>query len=382
MFFRLVLILYLTLNAYLIWRMFRALAGTGYRKWLVLAVYLLFSYCAFLQHRVERQEPTFFTEAVIRLGSLYVGVLLYLVFYTLLADVVRLIDRLVPILPKALRNDRRRAGRAAFVIVIGLTLVTVAGGFLHARHVRVRTMDITIDKSGHGREGISAVFLADIHVGPFLSTSRLERIVERINALDPDVVLMAGDSFDEGLPPAELERLPFVLSKIRARDGVFASAGNHEFFAGIRNSIAIYERAGISFLMDRAVLVADSFYVAGRNTRTYIGPDRRRVPIAAIFQDADPAYPWILLEHVPAHLDEAEAAGVDLQLSGHTHAGGVFPVTLINGLLYDVGAGYGRRGKTQIYVTSGVGVWAPPIRVGTTGEIVRMNIKFRPAGLP
>jgi hypothetical protein len=378
MFMESVRILYVTLNAYLIWRMFRALRGTGFRKWLVLAVYLPFSYCFFLQHRVERQEPSAFTETIIRLGSLYAGVLIYLVFYTLLADIVRLLDRLVPVLPKPLRRDRRKAGRTAFFAVVGLTAATVTGGFFYARHVRVKTMDISIAKKAGPLENLKAVFLADLHVGPFLRTSRLEKIVDKINAQDPDVVLIAGDVYDEGMLPAELERLPGVLAKIRARDGVFASPGNHEFFAGIRQSTALFEKAGITFLRDKAVLVADAYTVAGRSTRSYLGPDRRRVPLAKILEGVDPSLPVILLEHVPVHLEEAAAAGIDLQLSGHTHAGGVFPATLINRFLYDIAYGYGRRRNTQIYVTSGVGVWAPPIRIGTTGEIVRMDIRFLP----
>jgi len=378
MFMELTRLLYITLNAYLIWRMFRALAGTGFRKWIVLAVYLPFSYCFFLQHQVERQDPTAFTETVIVLGSLYTGVMLYLVVFTLLADILRLLDRVIPFFPRRIRENRRKAGRAAFAAVIGLTAVMMTAGFFQARHVRVKTIDIAIDKAAGAFNGLNLVFLADLHVGPFLRTARLERIVEQINGLDPDLVLIAGDVYDEGLRPSELERLPLVLAKIRSRYGVFASPGNHEFFAGIRQSEAIFAKSGIAFLLDKAEFVAGSFTVAGRSTRSYLGPDRRRVPLATILQGVDKSFPIFLLEHVPVHLEEAAAAGVDLQLSGHTHAGGVFPVTLINGLLYDIGYGYGRRNGLQVYVTAGVGVWAPPIRLGTTGEIVKMRVTFRP----
>jgi predicted MPP superfamily phosphohydrolase len=244
-------------------------------------------------------------------------------------------------------------------------------------HVRLKTMEIAIDKAAGGRESLKVVFFADTHVGPFLRTSRLEKIVELINRQNPDLVLIAGDVYDEGLPPEELERLPLVLRRIRSRDGVFASPGNHEFFAGIRQSEDIFAKSGITFLRDRVEFVAGSYYVAGRSTRTYLGPDRRRVPLATILAGVDKNFPVILLEHVPVHLEEAAEAGVDLQLSGHTHGGGAFPATLINGLLYDIGAGYGRRGNTQVYVTTGVGVWSPPIRVGTTAEIVLMKLNFR-----
>jgi hypothetical protein len=377
MFFEISYILYLSGNVYLLWRGWKALAGTGLFRILVFILYLPFSYTFFLWHRLERGEPSVFKETICALGSFYPGVLLYLVLFTELVDLLRLIDHFFPFFPRWIRENRRRAGRAAFFAVVAATLTVVFAGLFYARHVRVNTMDIAIDKKAGGMESLNLVFLSDIHVGPYMRVSRLEKIVRKINSLDPDVVLIVGDILNEEALTPEKEKLPDTLTKIRARFGVYASMGNHEHFAGLKNSLELLGKSRIIGLQNKAELVADSFYLVGRSNRSYIAHNERRMPLKDILKDVNMNLPVILMDHQPVHLEEAAEAGVDLQLSGHTHGGSFFPVTLVNDRLYEIGRGYGRKMNTQYYVTVGVGVWSPPIRIGTTSEIVQMKVKFR-----
>jgi len=238
-------------------------------------------------------------------------------------------------------------------------------------------MEIAIDKKADGRAGLNLVVLSDIHLGPYMRTSRLDKIVQMVNSLDPDVVLILGDIMNEETIVPERERLPVTLAKIRARFAVYACMGNHEYFAGIKNSLELLRKSGITGLLNQAALVADSFYLVGRSNRSYIGQGERRMPLKEILKDVDMNRPVILMDHQPVHLEEAAEAGVDLQLSGHTHGGAVFPATLVNDRLFEIARGYGRKMNTQYYVTSGVGVWAPPVRIGTTSEIVQMKVKFK-----
>lgn len=377
MFFEISYILYLSGNAYLLWRGWKALAGTGIFRILIFILYLPFSYTFFLWHRLERGEPSVFKETICALGSFYPGVLLYLVLFTGLVDLLRLIDHFFPFFPRSIRKNRRRAGRLTFVAVVGITFALLIAGMFYARHVRIHAMEIAIDKKAGGMESLNLVFLSDIHLGPYLHILRLEKIVQMINSLDPDVVLILGDIVNEEALTSEKERLPDTLGKIRARFGVYACMGNHEYFAGIRNSLDLLRRSHITGLQNQAVLVADSFYLVGRSNRSYIAHNERRTPLKEILKDVNMNLPVILMDHQPVHLEEAAEAGVDLQLSGHTHGGAVFPVTLVNDRLYEIGRGYGRKMNTQYYVTVGVGVWSPPIRIGTTSEIVQMKVKFR-----
>jgi hypothetical protein len=376
MFMEISLLLYLVGNVYLLRRAWKALAGIGAARQVILIVYLVFSYSYFLMHRLERGEHTRLKEAICACGSIYIGLLLYLVLFTAFADLIRIFDKRFAFLPKSLRADKRKAGRVAFVSVLGGTLLLLLVGTFYARHVRVQALDITIDKKGGALEHLNVVALGDIHVGPFMRVSRLEGIIRRVNALEPDVVLLLGDLMNEETILPERERLPAVLAGIHARYGVFTCLGQHEFFVGLKNSLAIFEAGQVRVVEDEAVLVADSFYLVGRGGRGYFSNSRRRPPLGQILKDADMSRPVILMDHTPIGLNEAADAGVDLQLSGHTHAGQVFPATLVNGFLYEIGNGYGRKGKTQYYVTTGVGVWSPPARIGSTAEIAQMRIKF------
>jgi len=378
MFMEIAFLLYVTLNAYVVVRAWQAMRGKPVLRIGVILGYLAWSSTFFLQHRLERGASRQLAEAFTVLGSLYTAVLIYLVLFTLLVDAIRLIDRIRPILPSSLRADRRKSGRRALVAVVTMTLLVVIAGLIHAGHFKVKTLDIVIDKAAGGRASLNLVLFADLHVGPFLGSSRLEKIVAAVNGLDPDIVVIPGDFYDEVARPEELERMVEILGRIRSRLGVYASAGNHEYFGGIARSTDLLARSGIRFLRDQTALVDESFAVVGRDSRSYLGADRRGSPFSVLLAGVDKSRPIIVLDHRPVRLDEAAEAGVDLVLCGHTHAGGVFPATLINGLLYKIGYGYGRIKNTQVYVTSGLGVWQPPIRVGTTAEIVRMKIAFRP----
>ncbi len=307
------------------------------------------------------------------------GILIYLFFLLILIDALRLIDRFLPFFPGIIRQHGRQAGRMTFWAVVGVTLALTVGGFIHLRHLRVKTMDIKIEKqAGNGIRALNLVVLSDIHVGTFLHNRRLEKIVRTINSLDPDLVLIPGDIVNEETLPSELEKMTVTFRKLRSRYGIFASTGNHEYFAGIEKSLAYLKKSGFTVLEDEAALVAHSLIIVGRSNSSYIGRAERRKPLKEILAGVDMNLPVILLDHQPVHLEEAQTAGVDLQLSGHTHGGAIFPLTVINNWIYEIGLGYGRKGKTQYYVTSGVGIWEPPARIGTTAEIVLMRVTFDP----
>jgi len=378
MFMEMSFIIYLVGNVYLLRRAWKALAGTGVFRQIVLILYLIFSYSYFLWHKIERGRPTVFKETICAMGSFYTGVLLYLVLFTALVDLLRLIDHFFPFFPRRIRENRWKAGRAAFFAIVGITFALLFGGMAYARHVRVNTMEIEIGKKAGERGSLNLVFFSDIHVGPFLRTARLEKIVEQINSLEPDVVLILGDIMNEEALSSEREQLPITLGKIQARFGVYACLGNHEHFAGIKNSLELFRKSRITALQNQAALVAGSFYLVGRSNRSYIGQNERRMPLKEILKDADMNLPVILMDHQPVRLEEAAEAGVDLELCGHTHGGAVFPITLVDNLFYEISRGYGRKLNTQYYVTSGVGVWTPPARIGTTSEIVQMKVKFLP----
>lgn len=369
--------LVILLNFYIIKRGWQALSGTGALRPAALAAYIILFASIFLG-RIFRSRPLV-SDVFGVAGSFFVALFAVLIILVLLVDLLRLIDHFAPIFPSVLRSEPRRAGHIGFALVIGLAVVLIFGGWIHARHIRLKTVEIVLDKPAAGLSSLEAVLVSDIHLGTLFSIKRLERLVTRINALHPEIVFIAGDVLNEGLTDEDLEGMAAALRKIVSRYGVFACPGNHEYYARLERSLPALRRGGIDVLQDAARLVADAFLVVGRGNTEYLLALEKRKPLSEILAGADLRRPVILLDHQPARLADSAAAGVDLQLSGHTHAGQMIPFSWINNALWDIGYGYGRAGRMQVYVSSGAGVWGLPIRLGTNSELVRLKIVFQAA---
>jgi len=324
---------------------------------------------------LERSLPSFFADAVTVFGYEYLIFILYLFLLTVLVDLVRLLDAFFPFFPASLRSART-GGRLAFALVFGTVLLVLAAGTVQALRLRTRTLTLAIAKPAGTMKTLRAVQFSDVHVSPVLRASRLVRIIDRVNDLAPDIVFITGDLASDDTPPRQLALMSEALKRLQPRLGVFACTGNHEYYGGLEKTSAAIRAGGVRILEDEAVLVADSFYVAGRRDPTSVPPGGMRIALSDILAGTDRRRPVILLDHQPVHLEEAAAAGVDLQLSGHTHNGQIFPVNVINKGIYELNWGLLKKGPTWFYVTSGAGTWGPPIRLGSTSEIVLFEISF------
>jgi predicted MPP superfamily phosphohydrolase len=203
-------------------------------------------------------------------------------------------------------------------------------------------------------------------------------MVDRINELNPDIVFMAGDIVDEKLAPFLKQNMGEIFKKLKTKHGVYAVTGNHEFYGGeVDDIVKNLEMSGIKVLRDDNVKVADSFYVTGRediSIESYY--KKKRKSVSEILANADKELPVILLDHNPRDLEEPKESGVDLQLSGHTHRGQMFPNEYFTKRLYELDWGYLKKDNFNIIVSSGIGTWGPPIRIGNSAEIVDVTIRF------
>jgi predicted MPP superfamily phosphohydrolase len=309
------------------------------------------------------------------IGSYWLAAMFYFLLTLLALDILRLVARLV--LPaSALRVSwlAPTVGTGVLLLVVGL----VVYGTWNARHAKVNHYDLTIPKQAGSLDKLHAVMVSDIHLGDLVDNRRLEQMVVQINQLQPDVILFAGDIIDGDVEPFEKQNMAATLAKLKAPLGLYACLGNHEYIGGQTEiAAASLQKGGLRVLRDEVVEVGDAFYVAGRNDGGH-GPDAmRRMDLAPILKDVDRSLPIILLDHQPSSLGNAEANGVDLQLSGHTHAGQMFPNRYITQRIFEVDWGYLRKGNLQVIVSDGYGTWGPPIRIGNTPEIVDMMITFK-----
>ena len=266
----------------------------------------------------------------------------------------------------------RLLGSAASVGALGAGAL---GLFAVLRPVGVRRVRVEIDKFPEHLSGYTIVQLTDIHVGPTIGRQFIEDMVSRTNALQPDLVAITGDLVDGSV--AQLGALVEPLSKLRARDGVYFVTGNHEYYSGVDEWLAHLGDLGVRVLRNERVAVRGSngFDLAGVDDFTaHQFGNGHGANFAPIVQERDESRALVLLAHQPKAIDEAAHAGVDLQLSGHTHGGQMFPFNYLVQLQQPYIAGLHRRGSTQIYVSRGTGYWGPPMRLGAPAEITRIEL--------
>ena len=262
-------------------------------------------------------------------------------------------------------------GISVFIIVF----ILVGFGIWNAQNQVVTNYEVNINKDAGEITSLNVVMISDVHMGITIKENGVNKMVNSINELNPDIVLFCGDIFDENTPTKLKEYSREAFKNIKSKYGVYDITGNHEYSAGdLSETISYFEDANIKFLQDESIKIADSFYIVGRND-----PANKRVtgqevkPLSDILKDVDKSLPIIVLNHRPENLEEAETENVDLQLSGHTHNGQIFPGNLVTNYLNEKDYGHLIKDNFNLIVSSGYGTWGPPMRIGSKSEIV--NIK-------
>ncbi|MGZ4964568.1 MAG: metallophosphoesterase, partial [Limisphaerales bacterium] len=258
----------------------------------------------------------------------------------------------------------------AVVTAVFLSLIALLQGF------RAPTLtDYEVSLPGLPREldGTVLVQLSDLHLGNILRQRWLQKQIARVNSVKPDIVVITGDLVDGNV--GRVEPLRETLQQLRAPLGVWAVTGNHEFYAGLARSVALFENAGFSILRDSNKQAAPGLIIAGVDDLTSRAPitdDDHPITQALAHR---PSGATILLSHSPLDAEKAATAGVGLMLSGHTHNGQIWPFNHLVRSRYRLLSGrYDVNGLTAI-VSRGTGTWGPPMRLWLPGEIVRIKLR-------
>lgn len=369
-FFSVVLVLYGLLSFYIFAHGWSVVGGT------VLAMPYAISFTmlalSFIAGRIlERARLSWLSVLLVWTGSLWLAAMVYFLLGVIIVDCIRLAQYFIPGFLGSI------SGNTAMIIVTGVVTLVVVAGFFNARAPRIRRLDIAIPKKGNQFKTLNLAVVSDIHLGTIICKSRLEKMVSMINRLTPDIVLLPGDVVDEDIGPVIRQNLGETLRTLQSKHGVFAVTGNHEYIGGVEPACTYLQEHGITMLRDSSVKLADSIYIVGREDRsaTQFG-GRKRAALEELIQGCNKDLPIILMDHQPFNLEESEANGIDLHLSGHTHHGQLWPFNYITKAIYEVSWGYKKKGTTQVYVSSGVGTWGPPVRTGNTPEIVNIVVSF------
>jgi predicted MPP superfamily phosphohydrolase len=292
-------------------------------------------------------------------------------------DIVLIINKFLPIIPDWLIHPGAAVRFMYALAVLIIASLIVLGGYINARNPIYREVKLQTNKNGHGHESFRIAMASDIHLGTIISNSRADHLVDMINAKNPDLVLLAGDVIDEDLKPVIENNLGESLRKIRSKYGVFAINGNHEYIGGAEEAVRYLEQHGINMLRDETLEVAESLTLVGREDRSSARfGGKERLPLSVLMKSVSHDKYIILMDHQPFHLEEGRLAGADLQLSGHTHQGQLWPVNYITNRIYELDFGTLTKDGSTAVVSSGFGTWGPPVRTGNRPEIVVIDILF------
>ncbi len=311
------------------------------------------------------------------IGYNFMGILLYLLLFTAFADLVVLIFKITKLHFTAWPFFR---GTVTIGVLL-LTTITCIYGYVNARQIDNPSYEISI-KNKVDISDVKIAMISDLHLGSIGSEGRLEEIVSEINELNPDIVCIAGDFFDTNFESIQNpDKAIKTLRKIKATYGIYSCLGNHDGGETFNQMIAFLEEAGIETLCDEYEVIDERIILVGRLDASpiggYDGIKRKALNeiLPSEMTDNEKRLPIIVMDHNPARISEY-GENVDLILCGHTHNGQVFPATLITNTMYTVDYGYYRKdNKTpHVIVSSGIGTWGLPMRVGSDSEIV--NVTF------
>ncbi|MFB7652291.1 MULTISPECIES: metallophosphoesterase [unclassified Streptomyces] len=239
----------------------------------------------------------------------------------------------------------------------------------------VKRVTVPLAKLPRAAHGYRIAVVSDIHLGPVLGRGFAQKVVDTINSTQPDLIAVVGDLVDGSVKDLGPAAAP--LAGLRARDGAYFVTGNHEYFSGAEQWVEEVRRLGL-LPLENARTELRHFDLAGVND--VAGEEEGQGPdYAKALGDRDRARACVLLAHQPVQIHDAVDHGVDLQLSGHTHGGQLWPGNLIAGAANPTLAGLERYGDTQLYVSRGAGAWGPPTRVGAESDITVIELASRQA---
>jgi predicted MPP superfamily phosphohydrolase len=376
-FFSIFFLLYGLINFYVFLRGWQAIPTDSHLRVPYAAVFWILALSFIAGRFLERIALTPFSTAVVWVGSFWFAAFAYFTLAALLIDIVRLINYIAPFFPSFVTENIARTKAVLALSVFSVVVLAIVFGYFNARSPRVKVLQVHIQKQVDSVKSLDVAVASDIHLGTIIGRGRLNSIVEKINNLHADLVLFPGDIVDEDLAPVINQNLGETLRTIKAKYGVYAITGNHEYIGGAEEACKYLMDHGISVLRDEAVNVNGSIVLVGREDRSisqFAG--KKRKPLAELMAGVDKRYPIIMMDHQPFGLHEAVEQGIDLQLSGHTHHGQLWPFNAITNAIYELSWGYKKTGQTHFYVSSGVGTWGPPVRLGNTPEIIHLKLTF------
>ncbi|MFA4921489.1 MAG: metallophosphoesterase [Candidatus Neomarinimicrobiota bacterium] len=376
-FFAIVLTILFFINYYIYWHGLKAIGQNPTIRLIYTIIFVGLASAYFLGRIVERFSNGIMVRFLEWMGAYWLGAMVYFLLIVIAIDLFRLINHYVPLIPAGLRQNLQQLKIAVGIAAIIVVSIVLIIGRWNATHPQIKNLEIDIHKKANA-EAISIAFASDIHLGSLVGQRQLKQLVEIIEVKQPDLILFGGDLLDEDLLPVIRRNLGQCLEELRAPLGKFTVTGNHEFIGGVDNAVQYLENHGITVLRDSSIQLSNGIWILGRDDRDgkrFSGGESRQA-LNELISEVNSKQPLILLDHQPVNLSESIVNGIDLQLSGHTHHGQLWPLNYITSKLFQISRGYKLIEKTHFLVSSGFGTWGPPIRLASRSEIYFIKVNF------
>lgn len=394
MIFLFLLPFYLGVSSYMMFRFFYWMKHCNHRfNWLrfkvpFAVVYLFMALSPVIAFLLPKSAVAI---VIRRISTYWIGIMLYSLLYVVLFDLLRLIAKHTKLKNTLLFS--RGSVISIGSVVVACAVATCLYGIFNARNIKVNEYSVTVNKSCGSEKHLKAVLVADLHMGYAIGVDHITNMVEKINQQDADIVIIAGDIFDNSYDGMDdPEGIKAQLKSIKSKYGVYAVYGNHDIDEKILMGFTFdwggkqlhsekmtnfMKECNIKLINDESVLINDEFYLVGRRDTDKPGTeDGTRAEISELTKDLDKTKPIFVLSHEPDELQKTADAGADIDFSGHTHDGQLFPGNLTIGLFWENPCGMIKKDNMYSIVTSGVGVYGTFMRVGTDAEICSVDIDF------
>jgi len=327
----------------------------------------------------------FFSAAFVLAASSYIltksllwfALLGYFLISLLVIDIFVLINRFFPFFPQFLLQDYAKTKLLTGLIVLLLVFVTVTYGFINANNIKLKTIQLSIPKKNSTLTSLNIFYFSDSHFTPVNNGRIAKKIIDLAEEVKPDIILIGGDVIDDKSNQLKRIGIDEELRQLKAKYCVYTINGNHEYIVNVNNADNFLNENNVQVLRDSMVTIDNSVQIIGREDGSIANfAHGKRKSVAELVSSARKDLPIILLDHQPFHLADAAAQNVDLQLSGHTHHGQMWPFNFVTKMIYEVSWGYKKIANTHFYVSSGVGTWGPPVKVGNDAEVINFKISF------
>lgn len=348
---------YIVANAYIFFKALQMLSGYGVAiKILFCVLYWLVALALFISFGArDLQLPAVVMRSIFMIGSMWLVFTLYMTLALIACDIVKLFA------PNF---------QYGFWCALGFTAALLLYGHINYLHPKVFQLDISLDKPIAGGQ-MRIVAISDVHLGEGTGKRQMRRYAEMINSQNPDLILIAGDLIDNSTTPLYRDNMQQELSLLKAPMGIYMAAGNHEYISGIERCAEFLSKTPITLLRDSIVTLPNGVQIVGRDDRS----NRHRQLLADLVGKADPLRPIVVVDHQPYHLQKTDSLKVDLQLSGHTHRGQIWPISLLTDRMYEQSHGYRQWSHSHIFVSCGLSLWGPPFRIGTNSDMAVINLR-------